>query len=138
MPSGEQFSYTVTQREMGVAGVAPILKATLSVLGKSIEVEALIDSGARISLLPFGVGLNLGLNWDAEKIEARIAGAFGESTSKLVTASLRFSRFPPVRMVFAWSKSNDTPLVLGQTNFFMEFDICFHWSRDIFDVRPKT
>jgi hypothetical protein len=45
--------------------------------------------------------------------------------------------FPPVRLAFAWSRSDDVPLILGQVNFFMEFDVCFYRSKLEFDVRPR-
>ncbi|CDM93534.1 hypothetical protein SPLC1_S050450 [Arthrospira platensis C1] len=40
-------------------------------------------------------------------------------------------------MVFAWTKNLDTSLILGQTNFFMEFEVCFYRSRMEFEVKPK-
>jgi hypothetical protein len=29
-------------------------------------------------------------------------------------------------------------LILGQTNFFMEFDVCFYRSHLEFEIRPKS
>ncbi|BAZ09747.1 hypothetical protein NIES4071_15570 [Calothrix sp. NIES-4071] len=29
------------------------------------------------------------------------------------------------------------PLILGQANFFMEFDVCFYRSQKLFEVTPK-
>jgi len=46
--------------------------------------------------------------------------------------------FPPVRLAFAWSRSDNVPLILGQMNFFMEFDICFYRSQLEFEVKPKS
>jgi hypothetical protein len=41
---------------------------------------------------------------------------------------------PPVRLVFAWAQSDAVPVLLGQVNFFMEFDVCFLRKSGVFDV----
>jgi hypothetical protein len=46
--------------------------------------------------------------------------------------------FAPVRLAFAWVKTNQVPLILGQTNFFMEFDICFYRSTLEFEIQPRS
>jgi len=43
--------------------------------------------------------------------------------------------FPPVRLAF---ESNDVPLILGQMNFSMEFDVCFYRSQLEFEVKPRS
>ena len=43
-----------------------------------------------------------------------------------------------MRLAFAWTRSDEVPLLLGQVNFFMEFDVCFYRSRYAFDLRPKN
>jgi len=45
---------------------------------------------------------------------------------------------PVVKLAFAWIRTNDVPLILGQTNFFMEFDVCFYRSRLEFEVKPRS
>lgn len=34
--------------------------------------------------------------------------------------------------------SDDTPLLLGRMNFFLEFDVCFYRSQLAFEIRPKA
>jgi hypothetical protein len=46
-------------------------------------------------------------------------------------------RFAPVQLVFAWTKATEVPLILGQVNFFMEFDVCFYRSQLYFAVSLK-
>lgn len=46
--------------------------------------------------------------------------------------------FSPVRLAFAWSQSNRIPVILGQTNFFLEFDIRFCRSQTFFEITPRT
>ncbi|QEH31948.1 hypothetical protein OJF2_04150 [Aquisphaera giovannonii] len=49
----------------------------------------------------------------------------------------RVATFPPTRLVFAWTRSDTVPVLLGQVNFFMEFDVCFFRSRSEFELRPR-
>jgi hypothetical protein len=53
-----------------------------------------------------------------------------------VTAEV--GEFPSVRLVFARTQAENAPLVLGQMNFFMEFDVCFFRSKFEFEVNPKV
>ena len=46
--------------------------------------------------------------------------------------------FAPVRLAFAWVNYANAPLILGQTNFFMEFDVHFYRSRLEFEIEPKS
>ena len=42
-----------------------------------------------------------------------------------------------VRLVFAWTQAENAPAIFGQMNFFLEFDVCFYRSQNMFDVRLK-
>ena len=46
--------------------------------------------------------------------------------------------FPAVNLAFAWTQAPDIPLILGQANFFFEFDVCFFRARSEFEVCPQT
>ena len=58
-----------------------------------------------------------------------------EARALLLTGKVR--EFAPVRLAFGWTRSNNVPVILGQVNFFMEFDICFYRSRLLFEIRVK-
>jgi hypothetical protein len=45
---------------------------------------------------------------------------------------------PSARLVFAWTRAPSVPVILGQVNFFMEFDVCFYRSRSLFEVKSKS
>ncbi len=49
----------------------------------------------------------------------------------------RASLFPMVSLAFAWTQATDVPLILGQANFFFEFDVCFFRARSEFEICPK-
>jgi hypothetical protein len=53
-------------------------------------------------------------------------------------AMAEIGELPAVRLAFAWVRESGVPLILGQTNFFMEFDVCFYRSRLEFEVKPKS
>ena len=38
---------------------------------------------------------------------------------------------------FAWTQAAEVPLLLGQVNFFMEFDVCFFRAQAAFEIKPK-
>ena len=52
-------------------------------------------------------------------------------------ATAEIGNFPQTELVFAWTLSPNAPLILGQTNFFLEFDICFYRSKSEFEIKPK-
>ncbi len=47
-------------------------------------------------------------------------------------------RLPLTRLAFAWVNTPNMPLILGQTNFLMEFDVHFYRSRLEFEIDPKS
>jgi len=97
-----------------------------------------MDSGAMINLLPYDVGTQLGAVWDDRKANIRLAGTLGSLNAMPLSVTAQVGEFAPLRLAFAWVKSNNVPLILGQTNFFMEFDVCFYRSKLEFEVTPKT
>ena len=97
----------------------------------------LVDSGATVNVLPYEVGAQLGAVWDDRKANIRLAGALGSEPAIPLFAMAQIGDLPLVRLAFAWVKRSDVPLILGQTNFFMEFDVCFYRSRLEFEVAPK-
>ncbi|BAT52745.1 hypothetical protein NOS3756_16860 [Nostoc sp. NIES-3756] len=55
-----------------------------------------------------------------------------------LSASAEIADFAAVNLVFAWVRSPNVLLILGQTNFFLEFDVCFYRSQLEFEVKPKS
>lgn len=118
-------------------GGKPLLPLALTLGQISLSVEGLLDSGSDVNVLPFGIGSALGAQWDPSKTTLRLAGAFSGTPATPLLVMARVVDFAPVRLAFAWCQTNEVPLVLGQTNFFMEFYICFLRSRNQFSVLPK-
>ncbi len=104
---------------------------------QNLAVVGLLDSGASVNVLPFGVGIHLGFNWDEQTTAVQLTGNLASVEARVVTALAVVGTFPAVRLAFAWAKDDAVPLLLGQVNFFVEFDVCFFRSRTLFEVRPN-
>lgn len=98
----------------------------------------LVDSGATVNVLPYGLGVQLGAIWDDQKATIRLAGNLGNFSAMPLFVTAEIGEMTPVRLAFAWIKTDEAPLILGQMNFFMEFDVCFFRSKLEFDVMPKS
>ena len=97
-----------------------------------------MDSGATVNVLPYELGLELGFVWDERKAVIQLAGNLGNQLAIPITATAQIGDFAPTELVFAWAQSLNVPLILGQTNFFLEFDVCFYRSKSEFEVNVKS
>jgi hypothetical protein len=43
-----------------------------------------------------------------------------------------------VRWVFAWTQAENAPVIFGQMNFLLEFDVRFYRSQSAFEVNVKA
>jgi hypothetical protein len=138
MRDSQQFSFTEGFDTFGVPDALPQLPLSLSYRESAIEVIALLDTGASVNVLPYRVGVQLGAVWDEQTTVVTLAGSLATIEARGLLISAQISDFSPVRLVFAWSLSDDVPLLLGRMNFFLEFDVCFYRSRLMFEIRPKA
>ena len=79
--------------------------------------------------------MELGLVWEQQAVPVRLTGNLAASEAQAVILKSTIGQFSPVRLAFAWTRSNEVPLILGQVNFFMEFDVCFFRSDMAFEIR---
>ncbi len=129
-----RFSYSVSDSSQNEFDSLPRLTFFLSLGAYELEVTGLVDSGATVNVLPYEIGL--GEVWDESKPHIRLAGNLGSFPAIPLAATAKIGDFRPVRLAFAWVKA-DAPLILGQTNFFMEFDVCFYRSSIEFEIMQK-
>jgi len=115
----------------------PFLPLTLTLGAQTISAEGLVDSGSDVNVLPWSVGNALGATWDLRKATLRLGGTLAGTPAMPLLVMAKIADFAPVRLAFAWCRTDEVPVVLGQTNFFMEFDVCFFRSRSEFSVVPK-
>ncbi|TVS09823.1 MAG: hypothetical protein EA424_26305 [Planctomycetaceae bacterium] len=84
------------------------------------------------------MGVELGAEWDDRKAILQVSGSLGRQPAMPLFVLAEIEGLPPAKLAFAWLNQNGVPLILGQTNFFMEFDACFYRSRLEFDIRPRS
>ncbi len=116
----------------------PRLSLILQLDNHNIEAIGLVDSGATVNVLPYELGFQLGAIWDNRKVIIQLAGNLSNQPAIPFSAIAQIGDFVPTQLVFAWVNSPNTPLIIGQTNFFIEFDVCFYRSRLEFEVNPKS
>ncbi|MEN0048648.1 MAG: hypothetical protein AAF806_16420 [Bacteroidota bacterium] len=133
-----RFKYSTLYPEQSQLDSLPRVPLTLQLNNNEIEIVGLVDSGATINVMPFGVGTNLGAVWNEQKAIIPLAGNLEKSMAQPILIDAKLGDYPPVQLAFAWVKHDKVPLILGQTNFFAEFDICFFRSKLEFEVKPKA
>ena len=130
--------YTLTERATGNTGLLPYLPIVLIVDNRKIEAHGLLDTGSTINVLPYALGILLGLDWEEHKTRVPLSGNLVEIEAVGIVVFGQIGAFQQRRLVFAWAKTDQIPLILGQTNFFQEFNVCFFRSELAFEVRQKT
>ncbi len=91
----------------------------------------MLDTGATVNVLPFGVGAQLGFDWDAQQTAIELSGNRASVEARAIVLTGAVGNFPPVRLAFAWARTDDVSVILGQVNFFLEFGVCFFRSRGV-------
>jgi hypothetical protein len=132
----QEFPYVPRDPSLGQASLAPMLPLTL--IGRQgVATSGLVDSGAAIDVLPYSLGVQLGFDWGEQTNAVELSGNLAPVEARVVVVSAAVGAFAPVRLAFAWAKTDAVSVILGQVNFFLEFDVCFFRSRSVFEVRPK-
>lgn len=134
----QRFPYVEVDPMLGQASALPYAPITLQFGDRKVQVSGLIDSGSTLNVLPFDVGLQLGAVWEDQTVPVRLGGNMAESEARGLVLLGQIEGFTPVRLAFAWSQSNRIPVILGQTNFFLEFDVRFCRSQMFFEVAPRS
>ncbi|MEZ4730211.1 MAG: hypothetical protein R3E79_24035 [Caldilineaceae bacterium] len=117
-------------------GALPFLPRVLQNGIKTIPVHGLVDSGASVNVLPYRVGLQLGADWETLGQNLTLGGNLAAAPAKGLVLSATVDTFAPVRLVFAWSRLDTTPVILGQMNFFQLFAVRFIGAEQQFEVQP--
>lgn len=115
----------------------PRVPLSLEANGYHIETNALVDSGAMISVMPLDMGKELGMIWNEREATVSLGGITRGSDAMAILVSVQIGTYKPVELIFAWSKRNDIPLILGQVDFFRFFKVCFEGYNLEFEIKPK-
>jgi hypothetical protein len=133
-----RFKYSTTSPSQNEFDSLPRIPLILRQGDRIVETVGLVDSGATINVLPYEIGLQLGNVWDERKAIIRLTGNLGNQQAIPFSVVTQIGEFEPVKLVFAWTNIPNAPLILGQTNFFLEFDVCFYRSKSEFEIQPKS
>ncbi|PDW00664.1 hypothetical protein CJ255_20305 [Candidatus Viridilinea mediisalina] len=104
---------------------------------RTMALTGLLDSGATVNVLPYHVGIQLGLDWVEHTTPVQLTGNLAQAPARAVVLHGTINPFAPVRLAFAWTQLSNVPILLGQVNFFLEFDVCFLRTQAIVELRPK-
>ena len=115
----------------------PLLPLRFELPPHSITVLGLLDTASAVNVLPYDVGLQLGAVWAQQTTSVQLTGNLASVPARGLVVSAIVGKFPPVRLAFAWSQVSTIPLILGQLNFFAEFNAYFSRASGIFEVKPK-
>jgi len=137
MRNAERFAFIAADSKLVEASFQSYLPITLTYHGQSRTVSGLLDTGATVNVLPYQVGLDLGAVWEQTSVPVQLTGNLAQFEARALIVSGLVGRFAPVRLVFAWTRATNVPILLGQVNFFMEFDVCFYRSQLDFEIRTK-
>ena len=64
-----------------------------------------------------------------------LKGNLADFEAKALFVHAQIKGFPDVSLAFAWTKSEFATLILGQTNFFSLFDVCFMRQDEKFEIK---
>ena len=137
MFNSQRFNFQPKTDLLGLIDYVPYLPLRLTYQNQYLDVMGLLDTGASVNVLPYQIGLRLGAIWEKQTISIPLAGNLSQQEAKGLLVSAKVGHFPSVNLVFAWAKVDNIPLLLGRTNFFKEFDVCFYNSQLAFKVCPK-
>ena len=135
--SSQRFSYAPhPQFPVGV----PLVNIKLSHKAETITAPAIVDSGAALNILPYDVGLSLSLDWDTQTYRLDLGGILAGTQAYAVLLQAEVAPFPPLKLAFAWVSKPSTKVrvLLGQVNFFQEFDVHFYGSQQAFEIALKS
>jgi hypothetical protein len=134
MLDGQRYSFTERVDSLGRSVIMPYLPLKLTSGSRSVDTIALLDTGASVNVLPYDVGVQLGAVWEQQTVSIPLSGNLAQNEARGLILSVTIDPFSPVLLAFAWTRSNDLPVILGHMNFFEEFNICFYRHELAFEV----
>ena len=134
-----RFSYTQVKTRDLLVKSRPILPITLRFRKNRQEanVFGLLDTGADVNVVPYEVGLALGLDWSLQRLAVRLGGNLAKYEARVVIIYGIVGDLAPVQLIFAWTQATQGPVILRQTNFFTRFNVHFYGAEDYFELERR-
>lgn len=133
-----RYRYKTVGSQQDISDSMPRLPLTLRATTTRVQTVGLVDSGATVNVMPYALGIQLGAVWNDRDAIIPLSGNLGKQPAMPLSAIVEIGQIEPVKLVFAWTKATNIPLILGQTNFFIEFDICFYRSKLEFEIKRRS
>ena len=137
MAKVQRFPFVEVNERLGAASSLPYLPMALTYRGTTLPASGILDTGATVNVLHLAVGQQLGAVWAQQNVPVRLTGNLARLEARALVVTATVAPFAPVRLAFAWTRADNVPLILGQVSFFLEFNVCFFRSQQVFEVRPK-
>ncbi len=117
--------------------IYPLIPIRLSAKGRTIQLLALIDSGADVSLFHSSIAAKLGLDTDIGQT-MRYNGIEGQSiTGQLYTVDLQVvGANERMTMNVGFTDSSGVHAILGQQDFFEHYQITFERYNERLELKP--
>ena len=132
-----RFRFTEVNSELGALSTMPYLPIILTYQNQSLRVLGLLDTGSSVNVLPYEIGLRLGAVWERQRLSVPLGGNLARFEARALVLTANVEQFAPVELAFAWTQNRNAPLILGQMNFFLAFDVCFYRSELALEISPK-
>ena len=137
MNKAHRFPFVEVPYAPSEVGSLPYLPLTLAHQNQALSVSGLLDTGSTVNVMPYDMGITLGAIWEMQTKSISLTGNLANLEARVLIVSASVGQFSPVRLAFAWTQAKEVPLILGQVNFFLEFDVCFYRSQSFFEVKLK-
>jgi len=131
-----RFAFTEVDPDLGTLSTLPYLPLVLTYQNQFINVSGLLDTGSSVNVLPYEMGLRLGAVWD-QRLSVPLGRNLARFEARALVLTANVERFSPVELAFAWTQDKNAPLILGQMNFFLAFDVCFYRAESAFEISLK-
>ena len=132
-----RFAFTEVDPDLGTLSTLPYLPLVLTYRNQFINVSGLLDTGSSVNVLPYEMGLRLGAVWERQRLSVPLGGNLARFEARALVLTANVERFSPIELAFAWTQDKNAPLILGQMNFFLAFDVCFYRAKSVFEISLK-
>jgi hypothetical protein len=113
----------------------PLLEVEVGGPHQSRRFKALVDSGTDVTVMDSVIAELLGLATD-DRTPATVSGVGQSQIGFIAPVSIKVERFPDkvfnFEVIFVESLSNNFDIILGQQDFFANFNVTFKRSQNIF------
>ncbi len=82
MIDGQRFLFTERTNSLGQSSIMPYMPLKLNNGSRSIEIMALLDTGAGVNVLPYEIGLQLGAIWEDQILPIELSGNLSRSEAR--------------------------------------------------------